>query len=166
MDARLDGRTFVRSHVDLGVGDEIIEPLDELVGEGWLGFGGIGPAVAPVLSKQQHWAEKLHAYTRPRATGEDVTQGERVGEHSPKRAIPPSNSTARWHRPAGLSPSGRREKRQSRPQLVHRGGAASARHVVLDDERAGESVLPEDTEALGQFGPPFARPDLAPHRAW
>ena len=66
MDARLDGRTFVRFYVDLGVGDEIIEPLDVLVGEDWLGFGGIGPAVAPVLSKEQHWAEKLHAYTRPR----------------------------------------------------------------------------------------------------
>ena len=66
VDARLDGRTFVSFHVDLGVGDEIIEPLDELVGEDWLGFGGIAPAVAPVLSKEQHWAEKLHAYTRPR----------------------------------------------------------------------------------------------------
>ena len=66
VDARLDGRTFVSFHVDLGVGDEIIEPLDVLVGEDWLGFGGIAPAVAPVLSKEQHWAEKLHAYTRPR----------------------------------------------------------------------------------------------------
>lgn len=66
VDARLDGRTFVSFHVDLGVGDEIIEPLDELVGEDWLGFGGIAPAVAPVLSKEQHWAEQLHAYTRPR----------------------------------------------------------------------------------------------------
>jgi hypothetical protein len=43
VDARLDGRTFVTFHVDLGVGDEILEPLDELVGEDWLGFGGIGP---------------------------------------------------------------------------------------------------------------------------
>jgi hypothetical protein len=67
VDARLDGRTFVKFHVDLGVGDEIIGPLEELVGEDWLGFGGIGPAVATVLSKEQHWAEKLHAYTRPRA---------------------------------------------------------------------------------------------------
>lgn len=66
VDARLDGRTFVSFHVDLGIGDEIIEPLDELVGEDWLGFGGIAPAVAPVLSKEQHWAEKLHAYTRHR----------------------------------------------------------------------------------------------------
>jgi hypothetical protein len=67
VDARLDGRTFVKFHVDLEVGDEIIKLLEELVGEDWLGFGGIGPAVAPVLSKEQHWAEKLHAYTRPRA---------------------------------------------------------------------------------------------------
>lgn len=66
VDARLDGRTFVTFHVDLGVGDEILEPLDELVGEDWLGFGGIGPVVALALSREQHWAEKLHAYTRPR----------------------------------------------------------------------------------------------------
>ena len=65
--ARLDGRTFVTFHVDLGVGDEILEPLDELVGEDWLGFVGIGPVVALALSREQHWAEKLHAHTRPRA---------------------------------------------------------------------------------------------------
>lgn len=66
VDARLDGRTFVTFHVDLGVGDEVLEPLDELVGQNWLGFAGIGPVAAPGLSKEQHWAEKLHAYTLPR----------------------------------------------------------------------------------------------------
>jgi len=67
VDARLDGRSFVSFHVDLGVGDEILEPLDELVGEDWLGFAGIAPSVAPAVSAEQHWAEKLHAYTLPRA---------------------------------------------------------------------------------------------------
>ena len=28
VDARLDGRTFVKFHVDLGVGDEVLEPLE------------------------------------------------------------------------------------------------------------------------------------------
>jgi predicted nucleotidyltransferase component of viral defense system len=66
VDARLDGRSFVKFHVDLGAGDEVIEPFDEVVGEDWLGFVGIAPTAIPALSVEQHWAEKLHAYTRPR----------------------------------------------------------------------------------------------------
>jgi hypothetical protein len=66
VDARLDGRTFVRFHVDLGVGDEVIEPLENVEGQDWLGFAGVSPVVVPALSIEQHWAEKFHAYTRPR----------------------------------------------------------------------------------------------------
>src|SRR5919106_666086 len=67
-DARLDGRTFVKFHVDLGVGDEVLEPLENVEGEDWLGFAGIPAIVVPALSVEQHWAEKFHAYTRPRET--------------------------------------------------------------------------------------------------
>jgi hypothetical protein len=66
VDARLDGRTFVKFHVDLGVGDEVLEPLENVEGEDWLGFAGIPAVVVPALSVEQHWAEKFHAYTRPR----------------------------------------------------------------------------------------------------
>jgi Nucleotidyl transferase AbiEii toxin, Type IV TA system len=66
VDARLDGRTFARFHVDLGVGDEVLEPLEEVLGEDWLGFAGIPAVSVPALSTEQHWAEKFHAYTRPR----------------------------------------------------------------------------------------------------
>jgi hypothetical protein len=68
VDARLDGRTFVKFHVDLGIGDEVLEPLETVEGEDWLGFAGIPRAVVPALSVEQHWAEKFHAYTRPRET--------------------------------------------------------------------------------------------------
>lgn len=68
VDARLDGRTFVKFHVDLGVGDEVLEPLESVEGEDWLGFAGITAVVVPALSVEQHWAEKFHAYTRPRET--------------------------------------------------------------------------------------------------
>ena len=44
----------------------MLDPLDEVVGEDWLGFAGITRIVVPALSAEQHWAEKLHAYTRPR----------------------------------------------------------------------------------------------------
>jgi hypothetical protein len=67
VDARLDGRTFVKFHVDLGVGDEVLEPIETLTGDDWLGFAGIPAVSVPALSAEQHWAEKLHAYTRPRA---------------------------------------------------------------------------------------------------
>lgn len=68
VDARLDGRTFAKFHVDLGVGDEVLEPLESVEGEDWLGFAGIPAVVVPALSVEQHWAEKFHAYTRPRET--------------------------------------------------------------------------------------------------
>ena len=68
VDARLDGRTFVKFHVDLGVGDAVLEPVESVEGEDWLGFAGIPAVVVPALSVEQHWAEKLHAYTRPRET--------------------------------------------------------------------------------------------------
>jgi hypothetical protein len=68
VDARLDGRTFVKFHVDLGVGDDVLEPLENVQGEDWLRFAGISAVVVPALSMEQHWAEKLHAYTRPRET--------------------------------------------------------------------------------------------------
>jgi Nucleotidyl transferase AbiEii toxin, Type IV TA system len=66
IDARLDGRSFVKFHVDLGVGDEVIEPVDRIVGDDWLAFAGIPTIPVPTLSAEQHWAEKLHAYTLPR----------------------------------------------------------------------------------------------------
>ena len=68
VDARVDGRTFVKFHVDLGVGDEILDPLESVEGQDWLGFAGIPPIAVPALSIEQHWAEKFHAYTRPRVT--------------------------------------------------------------------------------------------------
>ncbi len=64
--ARMDGRDFARFHVDVGVGDEVLEPLEIVTGEDWLGFGGVAPPSFPVISAEQQFAEKLHAYTLPR----------------------------------------------------------------------------------------------------
>ena len=64
VDCRLDGRTFVKFHVDLGVGDEVLEPLAIVEGADWLAFAGIPAVIVPALSVEQHWAEKLHACSR------------------------------------------------------------------------------------------------------
>lgn len=64
--ARMDGRDFARFHVDVGVGDEVLEPLEVVTGQDWLGFGGVAPPSFPVISAEQQFAEKLHAYSLPR----------------------------------------------------------------------------------------------------
>ena len=65
VDARLAGRTFVKFHVDVGIGDALVEPTENLTGRDWLAFAGIGAPVFTCISKEQQFAEKLHAYTMP-----------------------------------------------------------------------------------------------------
>jgi predicted nucleotidyltransferase component of viral defense system len=65
--AQMDGRDFARFHVDVGIGDEVLEPLDVVTGRDWLGFSGVPPPSVPIISGEQQFAEKLHAYTLPRA---------------------------------------------------------------------------------------------------
>ena len=64
--ALVDGHAFAKFHLDVGVGDALIEPLDIIVGEDWLGFAGLHTKGTPTLSIEQHFAEKIHAYTLPR----------------------------------------------------------------------------------------------------
>jgi predicted nucleotidyltransferase component of viral defense system len=64
--AQMDGRDFARFHVDVGIGDEVLEPLDVVTARDWLGFGGVQPPSFPIISAEQQFAEKLHAYTLPR----------------------------------------------------------------------------------------------------
>jgi predicted nucleotidyltransferase component of viral defense system len=67
--AQMDGRDFARFHVDVGIGDEVLELLellDIVTGQDWLGFGGVAPPSFPVISAEQQFAEKLHAYSLPR----------------------------------------------------------------------------------------------------
>src|SRR5260370_12236651 len=62
----MDGRGFARFHVDMGIGDEVMEPVEVVEGRDWLGFGGIAPPSFPIISREQQFAEKLHAYSLPR----------------------------------------------------------------------------------------------------
>ena len=62
----LAGRTFTRFHLDVGVGDAITQPADMIEGHALLDFAGIARTRAAVVPLTVHFAEKLHAYTRPR----------------------------------------------------------------------------------------------------
>jgi predicted nucleotidyltransferase component of viral defense system len=64
--AQMNGRDFARFPVDVGIGDEVLEPVDIVTGRDWLGFVGIAPPSFPIISAEQQFAEKLHAYTLPR----------------------------------------------------------------------------------------------------
>jgi len=66
VEARLDGRVFVGFHLDVGIGDAVMEPLEVIEGRDWLGFAGIASPSLYIIPREQQFAEKLHAYTLPR----------------------------------------------------------------------------------------------------
>ena len=65
VEAKLDGRMFETITVDVGVGDPLIRPLDELPGSDLLSFADIALPRIRATSTAQHLAEKVHALTRP-----------------------------------------------------------------------------------------------------
>jgi len=66
VEARLDGRVFAGFHLDVGIGDVVMEPLEVIEGRDWLGFAGIASPSLYIIPREQQFAEKLHAYTLPR----------------------------------------------------------------------------------------------------
>ncbi len=66
VEALMDERTFVKFHVDVGVGDVWMEPLESIQIHDWLSFAAIEPTSVLAISKEQQFAEKIHAYTLPR----------------------------------------------------------------------------------------------------
>lgn len=70
--AILDGRLFEAFHVDVGVGDLMIGSVDFLMSTDLLGFAGLKPTQIPCYPVNQQLADKIHAYTKPRATGDNT----------------------------------------------------------------------------------------------
>jgi predicted nucleotidyltransferase component of viral defense system len=64
--ASIAGRVFTKFHLDVGIGDAVVQPTELIKGRNWLDFAGIPPAMLTAISKEQQFAEKLHAYTLPR----------------------------------------------------------------------------------------------------
>lgn len=66
VEARVDRRIFARFHVDAGIGDVLMPPLEAIVCRDWLAFAGVEAARVLMIPREQQFAEKLHAYTLPR----------------------------------------------------------------------------------------------------
>lgn len=66
IEARLAGRLFIRFDIDIAFGDVWLEPHNRVQTHEWLAFAGIEAPWIPVISPEQQFAEKLHAYTLPR----------------------------------------------------------------------------------------------------
>lgn len=65
VEARLAGRRFETIKVDIGLGDPLVPPFEDLTGSDLLSFAGIPPPSIRATSRAQHLAEKVHALTRP-----------------------------------------------------------------------------------------------------
>ena len=66
VEAVLDGRTFSKFHLNIGTGDVQREPVEIVKPRDWLGFANIPTPTFPSISREEHFAQKLHAYTLPR----------------------------------------------------------------------------------------------------
>jgi hypothetical protein len=66
VEARMDHRIFARFHLDAGLGDVVMQPLETIVCRDWLGFAGIETPRVLMIAREQQFAEKVHAYTLPR----------------------------------------------------------------------------------------------------
>ncbi len=66
VDVQIAGKIYVKFHIDVGIGDVWMSPYEQIKLEDWLGFADIQPLSIPIISMEQHFAEKLHAYTLPR----------------------------------------------------------------------------------------------------
>ena len=58
--ARMDERIFARFHLDAGVGDAIMQPLETIECRDWLGFAGIERPRVQMIACEQQFAEKIH----------------------------------------------------------------------------------------------------------
>ncbi len=68
IEARMDERIFARFHLDAGIGDVVMEPLETITCRDWLGFAGIESSCVQMIAREQQFAEKVHAYTLPRSS--------------------------------------------------------------------------------------------------
>lgn len=61
----IDGKVFIKFQLDVGA-DAVVDKIESIPGTDWLGFCGIPSSNFAMISIEQQFAEKLHAYTLPR----------------------------------------------------------------------------------------------------
>lgn len=66
VEARIDGRRFDRFPLDVGQGDETVRSPDRVPAQINLEFAGLSTPEFNIYPLEDHFAEKLHAYTTPR----------------------------------------------------------------------------------------------------
>jgi len=59
VETRMDGRIFARFHLDAGVGDVVIQPLETAECHDWLGFAGIEKPRVRMISREQQFARRF-----------------------------------------------------------------------------------------------------------
>lgn len=67
VEAMMAQRIFVKFHMDVGIGDVVLDPVERIQTRDWFAFAEIPPTSVPMIQREQQFAEKLHAYTLPRA---------------------------------------------------------------------------------------------------
>ncbi|MBI3679346.1 MAG: nucleotidyl transferase AbiEii/AbiGii toxin family protein [Acidobacteria bacterium] len=75
VETRMDERIFARFHVDAGVGDAVMQPLETIECRDWLGFAGIEAARVRMIAREQQFAEKIHAYNTSPKQCEQQSEG-------------------------------------------------------------------------------------------
>ena len=60
-------KKFVNFNIDVVLGEEVLAPIEEHRSLGWFSPYGFAPITYKMISKEQQFAEKLHAYTWPRS---------------------------------------------------------------------------------------------------
>jgi len=68
VETRMDGRIFARFHLDAGVGDVVIQPLETAECHDWLGFAGIEKPRVRMISREQQFAEDSRLHTSAKLT--------------------------------------------------------------------------------------------------
>jgi Nucleotidyl transferase AbiEii toxin, Type IV TA system len=63
----MGGRTFVKFHLDVGIGDIIVDPVETARISDWLGLAAIESPTVPMIQRERQFAEKIHAHTLPRS---------------------------------------------------------------------------------------------------
>ncbi len=69
VECSVGGKKLIRFHIDIAIGDIWIDPHEKMELGNSLEFAGIKSGQIPIISVEQHFAEKIHAYTVPRKSG-------------------------------------------------------------------------------------------------